>query len=148
MAITFNSTTPAAPGTGANITWQVDGSGNLSGYVGAGLPIDIAAFAPGLGSNNQVLLRIAVNRAITFPASATLSNAVASANATGSTTYTISKNGSSFATINYAASSATGIYTQASPSVFAAGDVLKIVGPATADATLKDVGITLAGLRT
>src|SRR5271165_7007977 len=37
MSIIFNSTTPAAPAGGKNITWQTDMSGNVSGYVsGAG----------------------------------------------------------------------------------------------------------------
>ena len=41
MSIIFNSTTPAAPAGGENITWQTDMSGNVSGYVsGAGvLPV-------------------------------------------------------------------------------------------------------------
>jgi hypothetical protein len=108
---------------------------------------DVPAFAPGLGTNNQKLLRFKLTRAVTFPASATLSQATASANATGSTTFTLKKNGTSFATVNYAAGASVGTWTQASDAVFAAGDLLEIDGPATADATLADVGITLAGIR-
>lgn len=37
MATNFNSTTPAAPGGNTNVTWQTDGSGNLSGYAPTGL---------------------------------------------------------------------------------------------------------------
>jgi hypothetical protein len=110
-------------------------------------PFDISTFAAGVGTNNQVLLRVAVARAVTFPAGASLAQAVASATATGSTTFTLKKNGSSFATVNFAASASSGIWTQASDATFAAGDVLEIDGPATADATLADVGITLAGVR-
>lgn len=110
-------------------------------------PFDVAILAPGLGTNNQVLLRVKLARAVTFPAGAALSQATASAAATGSTTFTLKKNGSSFATVNYAASASSGTWTQASDAVFAAGDLLEIDGPATADATLADVGITLAGVR-
>lgn len=110
-------------------------------------PFDVAVFAPGVGTNSQKLMRVALARAVTFPASATLSQAKASANATGSTTFTLTKNGSSFATVNFAASAASGTWTQASAANFAAGDVLEIDGPGTADATLADVGITLAGIR-
>jgi Protein of unknown function (DUF2793) len=110
-------------------------------------PFDLSVFAPGVGTNSQILVRIKLARAVTFPASATLSQATASANATGSTTFTLKKNGTSFATVNYAASASSGTWTQASDAVFAAGDLLEIDGPATADATLKDVGITLAGIR-
>jgi hypothetical protein len=110
-------------------------------------PFDVAVFAPGVGTNNQKLLRVKLARAVTFPAGAALSLAEASANATASTTFTFTKNGTSFATVTYAAAAAVGTWTQASDAVFAAGDLLEIDGPATADATLADVGITLAGVR-
>ena len=109
--------------------------------------VDIAVFAPGLGSNSQILLRLKVTRATTFPAGAALSQASASANATASTTYTLKQNGTAFATINFAAGANSGTWTQAADAIFAAGDILEIDGPATADATLANVGITLAGLR-
>jgi hypothetical protein len=110
-------------------------------------PFDVSAFAPGVGTASQILLRVKLARAVTFPASATLSQASASANATGSTTFTLKQNGTSFATVNFAASASVGTWTQASDAVFAAGDLLEIDGPATADATLANVGITLAGVR-
>jgi hypothetical protein len=110
-------------------------------------PFDIAVFAPGVGTNAQTLMRVALARAVTFPAGASLSQAKASAAATGSTTFTLKKNGTSFATVNFASSATSGTWTQASDAVFAAGDILEIDGPATADATLSEVGITVAGLR-
>lgn len=110
-------------------------------------PFDVSTFAAGLGSSSQILLRVKLARGVTFPASATLSLASASANATASTTFTLKKNGSAFATVNFATSASVGTWTQASDAVFAAGDLLEIDGPATADATLADVGITLAGIR-
>jgi hypothetical protein len=125
----------------------VEVNGGATALVFSTKPFDVAVLAPGLGTNNQVLLRVKLARAVTFPASATLSQAAASAAATGSTTFTLKKNGSSFATVNYAASASVGTWTQASDAVFAAGDLLEIDGPATADATLADVGITLAGIR-
>lgn len=120
-------------------------SASFSG--GSGGSVDIAVFTAGTNTNSQKLLRIALTRQITFPASATLSQATASANATGSTVYTLTKNGVSFATVTFSGGSATGTWTQASSTTFAAGDVLEIDGPATADATLADVGITLAGCK-
>jgi hypothetical protein len=109
--------------------------------------IDVAVFSPGVGTNSQVLLRINLARSVTFPASATLSQATASAAATASTTFTFKKNGSSFATVNYGAGNTNGVFTQASSSTFVAGDLLEIDGPSTADATLADVGLTLVGIR-
>jgi hypothetical protein len=111
-------------------------------------PFDVGVFAPGAGSNNQKLVRLNLARAVKFPAGASASYAVASAAATGSTTFTLKKNGTSFATVNFPASATTGTWTQASDATFAAGDLLEIDGPATADATLADVGITLSGTRT
>ncbi len=110
-------------------------------------PFDVGVTAPGVGANNQILLRLKLARAVTFPSGAALSLAAASAAATASTTFTLKKNGTSFATVNFAASSASGVWTQASDAAFSPGDLLEIDGPATADATLADVGITLAGTR-
>lgn len=110
-------------------------------------PFDIATFAPGLGTSNQKLLRVKVARACSFPSGASGSQATASANATASTTFTLSKNGSAFATINFPTGTAAGTWTLSSTTTFAAGDLLEIDGPATADATLADVGITLSGTR-
>jgi hypothetical protein len=111
-------------------------------------PFDVSVFAPGVGSNSQKLARIVLARAVSFPAGAANSQAKASATATGSTTFTLTKNGTAFATVNFAASASVGTWTQASPATFAAGDVLEIDGPATADGSLADVGITLSGTRT
>lgn len=110
-------------------------------------PFDLGVTNPGVGTNNQVLLHLKLARAVTFPATAALSTAHAGTAATGSTTFTFKKNGTAFATVNFAASSASGTYTQASDAAFAAGDLLEILGPATADATLADFGLNLAGIR-
>ena len=106
-------------------------------------------FANGLGVNGELLFNNIIPDAVTFPASASLSpNGNASANATGSTTYTFKKNGTSFATLTFGAGSSSGTWTQASASTFnGTSDVLTIAGPATADATLADVGFCLKGVR-
>jgi hypothetical protein len=82
---------------------------------------------PGVGTNSQVLIHLKLARAVTFPASATLSTAHAGTAATGSTTFTFKKNGTSFATVNFAASGTSGTYTQASDAVFAAGDLIELL---------------------
>jgi hypothetical protein len=117
------------------------------GTASVGGPFDVGVFAPGLGTASQKLVRIPLARAVVFSAGAALSIAKASANATASTTFTLSKNGTAFATVNFAAAAAVGIWTQAADADFAAGDVLEIDGPGTADATLADVGLTLSGTR-
>jgi hypothetical protein len=129
---------------GDSVTLYTDGTNY---FTGAPRTLDIGIFAPGLGTNNQILARIPMVRAVTFPASAPNSVATASAVATASTTFTFTKNGSSFATVNYAMAASSGTWTQASDATFAAGDVLELDGPGTADATLANVGITIQGYR-
>lgn len=144
MPSNFNDTTPAAPAGSLNVKWQTDGSGNDSANLIA--PFDVPVFAPGVGSNNQKLLRIKLTRAVKFPSGAANSYATASAASTGTATFTFNKNGAPFATVAYTIS-ATGVWTQALDATFAAGDLLEVDGPATADATLADVGMTLYGFR-
>lgn len=122
---------------------------DASNYM-TGLPrtFDIAVTAPGVGTNNQILARFVLTRAAIFPASAPNSTGTASATATGNTTYTFKKGGVSFATLLYGTGSATGAYTQASDATFnGTSDLFEIDGPATADATLKDVGIGFQGYK-
>ncbi len=56
--------------------------------------------------------------------------------------FSIQKNGSEVLTATVAASGATATFTGSQTDV-AAGDVLRIVAPATADASLADIAITL-----
>jgi hypothetical protein len=109
---------------------------------------DVAVFAPGVPVASQKLARIPLARAVVFPSGAAASVAKAGTAATASTTFTLSKNGSAFATVVFAISGTTGTWTQALDATFAAGDVLEIDAPGSPDATLADIGITLAGTRT
>jgi hypothetical protein len=105
---------------------------------------DMAIFVSGIPTANQLLFKMAIARAVTIPAGATLSQAVAGTAATASYTLSLNKNGVSFGTVNFAASSAVGTFTVASSTTFAAGDVISVVAASTPDTTLADVAITLA----
>ena|ERR1700676_572918 len=118
-----------------------------AGVVIPGGPYDVTSFAPGVGTNNQIMLRIGIPRSVTFPAGAALSIAIASIAATASTTFTLKKNGGAFATVNFGIGATTGTWTQATDAVFAAGDILENDGPATSDTTLANIGFTLVGVR-
>lgn len=115
--------------------------------VAAGVPYDLATFYPGVPGNSQLLARIKLARAVTFPINLTGSLADARVAATASTTVTLKKNGSSIGTLVWAASGTSGAFTFAAAVSFAAGDVLTLEGPATADVTLADISITLIGTR-
>lgn len=114
-------------------------------------PIDIAAFVPGVPSNGMIA-RVVVTRAIILPSGLTNSMGVAKEGATASTTVAINKISGGISTpigtAVFAASggtNATGTFTAAAATSLAAGDMVELAYPATADATLGDIAITLAG---
>jgi microcystin-dependent protein len=113
-----------------------------------GLRITPYVFVAGTGTNGEEVLRLALPAACQFPAGAAGSYGVARVAATGTTTYSVKKNGTEFGTVEWAGAATTATVTIAGATSFAAGDVLSIEGPATADATLEDFGITLAGTYT
>ena len=112
-------------------------------------PFDAAGFYPGVPTSSAKVLRVPIARAVTFPGNFAGSYFTATANATGSTVFDVQKNGSSIGSITIAAGTTTATFTTTSGTAktFAAGDVLAIIAPATADATLADPGFVLAGTR-
>lgn len=147
--INLSNATPAAPAGGVNVNFQKDGSGNVSAYLpSTGFVKPVIVFAPGVGTNAQILISAALGIGILFPSGAAASFAKATTAATASTVFSISKNGTPFATVTFGIGSSTGTFTQASDSTFVAGDIFRIDGPATADATLAGVSITLVGTTT
>ena len=109
---------------------------------------EIGISITGIMNNSEMLLQYVLPVGISIPSGATGSYAIANIAATASTTVQINKNGSSIGSINWGASSTTGTYTFTSAVTFAAGDVLQLVAPSTADTTLANVGITIAATRT
>jgi hypothetical protein len=129
-------------------------------------PYIVGAFLPGVMSNSQVCLVHTFAEAVTFPAnfgtagSGAASYGTALANATGSTTLTIAKcpaasdptSGGNFSSVGSAVFASSGhaatLTTSGGATVsFAAGDTMKVTGPATADATLANISLVLAGDR-
>ncbi len=49
--------------------------------------------------------------------------------------------------IAWSASGTSGTFTFSTATSFAAGDIIQLVAPGTADATLANIGITLSGYR-
>lgn len=122
-------------GSGANPAWSDQ-------------PFDATAFYPGVPTGSAKVLRVPIARAVTFAANFAGSYGKASAASTGTATFDVQKNGSSIGTVVFT-SSATATFTTSGGAAqsFAAGDVLSIVAPGSADATLADIGIVLAGTR-
>jgi hypothetical protein len=146
-AATAASNLGAAP---AGDVVTADGSGNVqdSGFLLSHLTsFAVGVFAPGLSTASQIILYLTLAQSVTFPASATLSYANAITASTGTVVYTLYYNGTPFAAVTFT-SSAMGTWVQASAQTFVPGDILEIeCTSGGGDATLANVGITLAGTK-
>lgn len=106
----------------------------------------LGGWFPGTFTNSEKVLSFEAAQAFRLPASGTGSEASSDVASTGSVDFTILKNGGSVGTITFAADD-VGTFTVASAVDFAAGDVLDLIAPASADATLAYVRISLLLLR-
>lgn len=155
--------------TTGNIYTKINGvyvyQGNLKGVVGP-QPYVVSAFIPGTMTNNQVVLFHVFGTAVTLAAnlgitgSGEASAGSSTVNATGSTALVIAKclaasdptSGGSWSTVGSITFSAGGhagaLATSGGTTViFARGDRLRVIGPVTADTTLANVSLTIAGDR-
>jgi cell division protein FtsL len=109
-------------------------------------PYDIGGGFGGLSTPSQTILQYVAAHPLKFPNGnlSVLGYGYAGTAFTASTVYTIEVNGTVVGTIVFAAGAATPTF---SPSGFSmtSGQVLKVVGPSTADATGANVSITLSG---
>lgn len=112
-------------------------------------PADFACFKTGTLGSSEVLLRYSIARGAIFPANFAGSYAEATVAATGSTTLVVAVNGSQIGTIVFAAAGTVATFTTDSGTAktLARGDILTITAPGSADGTLANVSITLAGYR-
>ena len=110
-------------------------------------PYDMLMYSPGVPGNSADMSRLIMARAVTLPASLTGSYASSDTAATASTVLTLTKNGTSIGSVNFAAAASTGTFTFSSAVTFAAGDILKLVNQSTADVTLANISVTLVGTR-
>ena len=118
----------------------------IQGKPGIGDKYDLVAWIQGLPQTGERVFRMVVARAFSLPAGLTDSQASAETAATGTAAFSLTKNDVLFGTVTFTAS-ATGVLAAAAETTFAAGDVLEIIAPASQDATLSDISITLAGDR-
>jgi hypothetical protein len=107
--------------------------------------IDMAAFAGGLLQANEIIFRFEFTHAVTVPIGLAASQGSSGTAATASTVLTLRKNGTSFGTATWAAAGTEPTLAAASATSFAIGDVFSITAPATPDATLADVSLTVVG---
>lgn len=110
-------------------------------------PYDLGAFFPGKPAASQLMGRIAAVRAFDLPAGLVGSVASSGTASTAATSISLLKNGTAFGSVAFAAGATAATFSAASAVAFAIGDTLSIQAPATADATLADISITLTGTR-
>ena len=125
-----------------DITTWVPSSVNL--LVGNIITYDIGLFFPGQYISNQVMLLVPLERSVHFAPNFAPSVAACGVNPTGSTTFSIQQNGTPVATLKFATDGSSA-FTSSVGAFFNPGDVLTIIGPASPDLTLTNVGITLSG---
>lgn len=106
-----------------------------------------AGFAPNVSAANFIMFRFLPVFNVSLPINLTGSRFSALIAATASTTFTIRKNGASIGTLVWAAAGTVPTVTFAAGVAFVNTDVLDIIGPAIADATLAGVTVSFLGTK-
>ena len=120
-------------------------SGELESTKHTTHPYDIGASYSGKTSSGEFLVRFPFPRVVTFGADMSGSYAKADIAATSSTVFKMQKDGAQFGTITFGVASQTGVFS--GETDFAAGEVFVITCPETPDATLAEIGLSIAGTR-
>ncbi len=105
-------------------------------------PADITGFRTGQPGAGERLLRVPIARLAVDLAG---SRGSAGTAGTAETDFDIRCNDASFATMRFAAAADTASLIAATETVLEPGDVLSVVAPRTPDATLNDIGFSIAG---
>jgi hypothetical protein len=108
-------------------------------------PADWPFRREGTPGASEVLLRAVLARRTRLAANFATSRGHAGITATAQTDFDVRRNGTSIGTVRFPAGSATATFIAASAVTCEPGDRLTVVAPATPDATLADIAVTLAG---
>lgn len=146
LVIGTNVLAHVAPGTSGNVL-----TSNGSAWTSATPPaqvLDVYGFYPGAPDSSAVVLRVPIVRAMTFADDFSGSYGRAGTAATASAAFTITVNGSTVGTMTFASAATSATFATSGGVVsLVAGDILAVIAPSPADATLADVGFGLAGTR-
>ena len=135
---------------GAGVSVADSGGGLATVTVDA--PYDIGVFFSGVPTNSQEIFRMRALRAFTITDGAPGSTANARVESTGSPVFSIRRNGVQFATVTWSAGSpteynGTWAFDVAADESFAVNDIMTMVAPSSADATLEDISIFVKATR-
>ncbi len=93
--------------------------------------------------DGALIMRIIVGHYMVLQSGAPGSHCGCDTAPTANATLTIKRNGTSIGTILISAAGTTGAFTVSADKRFYAGDVLSVEAPASQDATLRDISVTL-----
>lgn len=110
------------------------------------VPYDLAACHTGKLANSSIICRYVACRDFRFAAGMAGSVAVTAGVGASNVVMSIRKNGTEFATVTFAAGATKGTYACPADTAFTSGDVLTIVGPASADSSFSDSAYTLKAI--
>lgn len=150
----LETTTLALGGPGGPMNSQAQALLNNIAYILANYSLEsmvsllnfyeIAGGCTGRPAANSVLLTFRFTRDVNFPTNMSGSTGYSNTNATGTSVFTLNKNGSSLGEMTFPPSTSTPTFLTSSTS-FTSGDILTVVSPSVQDATLADIGFTLVG---
>lgn len=124
-------------------------SGDARGFVGGSSndgSFDLAFYFQGVTTTSEVL-DYEFTRHSKFPQNLWGSTASARTASTAETIFAVKKNNSSIGSITFPASGARAVFSFPASVTFQRTDVITIEAPASADATLADIRITLQGVK-
>lgn len=145
------SPTPTAGDNSTNIATTAFVATAISGISTSSSGVyDVGGYIEGLTINAETPWIFVSPRSWTLPSGAS-GVAVSTVAATASTTYTLTLSTSSttttLGTIVFAVGATIGVVSLTATTSIVSGNVLKLVGPATADTTLANVAFTFTGTR-
>lgn len=117
---------------------------SLADIAAATLTYDLLMSFSGKPDADEVLARVEASRAFTVAAALAGTQASSGTAPTAQAVVTLKKNTVAFGTVTYETSGSVTL-ASASGATFAAGDLLTVHAPASQDATLADLSISLAG---
>lgn len=125
-------------------------TGGLWVYLGIATAIftryDVVSFDTDRPASGELLLKV-YPPGVVFRADMTDSAAGAEVAASADAVFSLTKNGTEFATLTFAAASADGVLACAADTMFSTGDVLRVIAPNPRDVTLSGVAATFIGYR-
>jgi len=148
--VVIKGSTSITMATGDKNLFYTDGTTNslfkITDVLPATTPYDIGFFAAGKPGASAICARYATPRAVALLVGLPGSVASAETASTGNVSFDLQVNGVSKGSVTFNASS-TGSFTFSNAVNLVSGDVVKLIGPGTQDATLADVSITLKATR-